>query len=301
MSAGHDPSAERPHDGNGRFPDPFAPSSTSPSTEPRTPGPGDQDLPWKATAERRDLWGPVQKPLEGKVHSPASRGVGRPRRSVLLGGLAAIATVVVGLGTALAGPLLVLGAAAGVGALTLGGSALVLNAPRRAPEPALLGETVPEGTRAVLERILEADATTRERVARLRPGARSTPSAALVLDDVESLLTRIDALVAAEQVQTLRPSAPEVTMLEGMASRYVPELIDAASDTLGFLQTFEGSARQEALDNLGSIDRQLNVLAEGVEQIERDIVGGVSRSLEVHSEFLRTRFADQHLNPIIDV
>ena len=90
-------------------------------------------------------------------------------------------------------------------------------------------------------------------------------------------------------------------MLEGMATRYVPELVDAASDTLGFLQTFEGSARQEALDNLGSIDRQLNVLAEGVEQIERDIVGGVSRSLEVHSEFLRTRFADQHLNPIIDV
>ena len=308
VSAGHDPSAERPHDGNGRFPDPFAPASPSPSTGPRTPAPGDQDLPWKATAERRDLWGPVQKPLEGKVHSPASRGVGRPRRSplvrvgapVLLGGLAAIATVVVGLGTALAGPLLVLGAAAGVGALTLGGSALVLNAPRRAPEPALLGETVPEGTRAVLERILEADATTRARVTRLRPQA-VVPAATEVLDDVESLLTRIDALVGSEQLQSLRPSSGEVTMLEGMASRYVPELIDAASDTLGFLQTFEGSARQEALDNLGSIDRQLNVLAEGVEQIERDIVGGVSRSLEVHSEFLRTRFADQHLNPIIDV
>ena len=308
MSAGHDPSAERPHDGNGRFPDPFAPASPSPSTGPRTPAPGDQDLPWKATAERRDLWGPVQKPLEGKVHSPASRGVGRPRRSplvrvgapVLLGGLAAIATVVVGLGTAFAGPLLVLGAAAGVGALTLGGSALVLNAPRREKDPALLGETVPEGTRAVLERILEADATTRARVTRLRPQAVA-PAATEVLDDVESLLTRIDALVGSEQLQSLRPSSGEVTMLEGMASRYVPELIDAASDTLGFLQTFEGSARQEALDNLGSIDRQLNVLAEGVEQIERDIVGGVSSSLEVHSEFLRTRFADQHLNPIIDV
>ncbi|NMA77011.1 MAG: hypothetical protein GX960_07130, partial [Actinomycetales bacterium] len=195
---------------------------------------------------------------------------------------------------------LVLGAAAGVGALTLGGSALVLNAPRRAKDPALLGETVPEGTRAVLERILEADATTRERLTRLRPQA-VVPAATEVLDDVQSLLTRIDALVGSEQLQSLRASSGEVTMLEGMASRYVPELVDAASDTLGFLQTFEGSARQEALDNLGSIDRQLNVLAEGVEQIERDIVGGVSRSLEVHSEFLRTRFADQHLNPIIDV
>src|SRR5699024_12884236 len=118
-------------------------------------------LPCRAPAGRRDLSGPVPKRLGGKVPPPASRGVGRPRRSplvrvgapVLLGGLAAIATVVVGLGTALAGPLLVLGAAAGVGALTLGGSALVLNAPRREKDPALLGETVPEGTRAVLERI----------------------------------------------------------------------------------------------------------------------------------------------------
>ena len=152
----------------------------------------------------------------------------------------------------------------------------------------------------MLTRILEADATTRERITQLRPQA-FVLAATEVLDDVQSLITRIDALVGSEQLQSLRPSAGEVTMLEGMATRYVPELVDAASDTLGFLQTFEGSAREEALENLESIDRQLHVLAEGVEQIESDIVGGVSRSLEVHSEFLRTRFADQHLNPIIDV
>src|SRR5699024_4191095 len=91
----------------------------------------------------------------------------------------------------------------------------------------VLDASVPDGTRAVLERILEADATTRVRVARLRPGARSSPSAALVLDDVESLLTRIDALVAAEQVQTLRPSAPEVTMLEGIAAPPLRALLSA--------------------------------------------------------------------------
>ena len=298
MSAERDPSAEEPTSGNSRFPDPFAPS------------PGDQDLPWKATAERRDLWGPVQEPLEGTVRSPASRAVGRPRRPplvrfgapVVLGGLAALAAAIVVLGTGLGGPLLALAAAAGLGAVTLGGVGIAVNAPRRGPgERPVLVASVPDGTRAVLERILEADATTRERVARLRPGARSTPSAALVLDDVESLLTRIDALVAAEQVQTLRPSAPEVTMLEGIAARYVPELVDAASDTIGFLQTFAGTARQEALTNLESVHRQLGVLGEGVEQIESDVVGGVSRSLEVHSEFLRTRFADQHVNPIIDV
>lgn len=335
MSAEHDPAADQPTSGTNRFPDPFAPDPSDPGgrgAEPyprsASPGPastsrshatptgagaaptapGDQDLPWKATAQRRDLWGPVQKPLEGKVRSPGPKSVGRPRRSpllrvgapLLLGGLAAVATVVVGLGAALAGPLLVLGAAAGIGAVTLGGSALVLNAPRRGQDAPLLGDSVPESTRAMLERILEADATTGDRITRLRPQA-FVPSATQVLDDVQSLLTRIDALVGSEQLQSLRPSSGEVTMLEGMATRYVPELVDAASDTLGFLQTFEGSAREEALGNLESIDAQLNVLAEGVEQIESDIVGGVSRSLEVHSEFLRTRFADQHLNPIIDV
>ena len=303
---------------NSRFPDPFAPASgdsDAPLDAALDPddslsfAPGDQDLPWKATAERRDLWGPLEKPLEGKVHSPRSKAIGRPRRSplvrfgapLLLGGLAAIATVVLGLGTAVAGPLLVLAAAAGIGVVTLGGSALVLNAPRRSEdERPVLDASVTGSTRTVLEQILQADAETRERSARLRPRA-TVPGATRVLDDVDSLVTRIDALVGSEQLQSLRPSAAEVTMLEGIATRYVPELVDAASDTLGFLQTFAGSARQEALDNLESIDQQLGVLAEGVEQIEGDIVGGVSRSLEVHSEFLRTRFADQHLNPIIDV
>ena len=328
MSAQHDPSAEPPTSGTNRFPDPFAPiPADSPASARAADGPteeaagqaaestparspGDQDLPWKATAERRDLWGPIEKPLQGKVHSPTSKAVGRPRRSplvrfgapVLLGGLAAVLTLAVGLGTGLAGPLLALAAAAGVGVVTLGGSGALLNAPRRDQgERPVLDASVPDGTRAVLEKILKADATTRERAAQLRPRAASTPAAVEVIDDVTTLVTRIDALVGSEQLQSQRPSSGEVTMLEGIACRYVPDLVDAASDTIGFLQTFEGSARQEALDNLESVDRQLNVLAEGVEQIESDIVGGVSRSLEVHSEFLRMRFADQHLNPIIDV
>lgn len=341
MSAGHDPSAEEPSSGNSRFPDPFAPPAPPPESGTRahrapaaqpfraqasptqstpahsaeraggTPAPGDQDLPWKATAERRDLWGPVQKPLEGTVRSPSSKAVGRPRRRsplvrfgapVLLGGFAAVLTLVVGLGTGLAGPLLALAAAAGVGVVTLGGSGALLNAPRRDPgERPVLDASASEGTRAMLEKILAADASTRERIAQLQPQARSTAPAATVLEDVESLVTRIDALVGTEQLQSQRPSAAEVTMLEGIACRYVPDLVDAAADTIGFLRTFEGSARQEALENLESVDRQLNVLAEGVEQIEGDLVGGVSRSLEVHAEFLRARFADQHLNPIIDV
>ena len=318
MSAEHDPSAEPPTSGTNRFPDPFAPVPTAPSgssphdTDTGTPSvaPGDRDLPWKATAERRDLWGPVEEPLQGTIHSPASRAVGPPRRSallrfgapVVLGGLAALAALVVVLGTGLGGPLLALAAAAGVGVVTLGGVGVAANRPLPAPEARpVLDASIPDSTRAVLEKILRADATTRGRIAQLGAEARSTPSAADVIADVDSLVTRIDALVGTEHLQSLRPSSGEVTMLEGIACRYVPDLVDAADDTIGFLRTVEGTARQEALENLVSVSRQLHVLAEGVEQIETDLVGGVSRSLEVHAEFLRTRFADQHLDPIIDV
>jgi hypothetical protein len=315
------PSADGPSSGSNRLPDSPAPDSppssapesgpsarTEPSASPE-PAPGDRDLPWKATAERRDLWGPRETALEGTVHGPASREVSLPRPSwllrlgapVALGALAGLATLIVVLGTGLGGPLLALGAGAGVGVLALGGVGVAVNRPRSAPaDRPVLEASVPDGTREVLERILSADEATRARVQELRPQASAAP-AAEVLDHVGTLLTRIDALVGSEQLQSMRPSAGEVTMLEGIATRYVPDLVDAAADVLGFLRTFAGSAREEALANLASIDRQLEVLAEGVERIESDLVGGVSHSLEVHSEFLRTRFADQHLDPIIDV
>ncbi|WP_114853130.1 hypothetical protein [Brachybacterium sp. YJGR34] len=330
MSDGHDPSADRPTSGNSRFPDPFAPEPPSPGDSP--PGataagptdapvagqapppasPGDQDLPWKATAERRDLWGPRETPLEGAVHRPAGLDVTRSGTSgrglavllgvpLLLGGLAGAATLLLVLGTGLAGPLLALMAAAGVGVVAAGGSGAALRVLRRAPAqaPVLAGE-VTGSTRETLERILRADEVTRQRVAELRPRA-SNASATRVLDEATALVTRIDALVGSEQLQSMRSSSGEIMMLEGMASRYLPELLDAAEDILGFLQTFAGTAREEALENLDRVIEQIAVLAEGVEQIETDIVGGVSRSLDVHSEFLRARFADHHVDPMIDV
>ncbi|HLS73548.1 MAG TPA: hypothetical protein VK046_07250 [Actinomycetaceae bacterium] len=239
---------------------------------------------------------------------PTTASVGRPRSPVvsfglpiLVGGLVGVGALVLGLGAALAAPLLVAGGALGAGVLAAGGSGLVLRATRPAP-PALLAADadIAESTQQMLENVLQATAATRTRTARLRTRA-SEPAAALALEHVESLLLRIDALVGSEAIQSLRPYAGEVTMLEGMATRYLPELVDAAEDTIGFLATFRGSARQEALDNLTGIDDQLTVLGEGLERIEHDVVAGVSRSLEVHSEFLRSRFADQHLSPMIDI
>lgn len=297
MTDGNESSAHRPASGDGTSPHPVAP--------------GDQDLPWKATTERRDLWGPVERPLEGKVHSPSTSTSlsRRGRRSplvtfgvpALVGGLLGVGTLVLGLGAALAAPLLVAGGAAGVGVLAAGGSGLLLRATRPSPSALLEADgDIAEPTQQMLEQILQATSATRTRTATLRTAA-SEPAAGLALEHVESLLRRIDALVGSETIQSLRPYAGEVTMLEGMATRYLPELVDATEDTIGFLATFQGSARQEALDNLTGIDEQLTVLGEGLERIEGDVVAGVYRSLEVHSEFLRTRFADQHLSPLIDI
>lgn len=295
MTDGNDPSAQRPTKGGATSPDPIAP--------------GDRDLPWKATAERRDLWGPIEKPLEGTVHSPASRELARSRRRplvsfgvpLLVGGLAGLGSLAVGLATALAAPVILAGAALGIGVIAAGGSGLALRAGSRAEHPQLTAAaTIPGSTLEILEQILRSTADLRSRTAALRPRA-SDPAAALVLDDIDALLGRIDALTATETIQAQRRSAGELTMLEGMATRYLPNLVGAADDTIGFLATFSGGAREEALANLENIDRQLGVLGEGLERIEKDIVKGVSRDLEVHAEFLRTRFADHHLNPIIDV
>lgn len=328
MSDGNGEPAQRPSTGDDASPDPVAPeNATAPrdatprdATAPKdaTPrdaassgdpvAPGDVDLPWKATPERRNLWGPIEKSLEGTVHDPASGAVGRRRSGlfslgvpILAGGLVGAACLVVGLGTAILGPLGALGIAAGAGLLAAGGSGVAVRALRSPQTPQVTAGTEgPQGTAEMLEKVRSATAETRERTRGLRRRA-SEPTVGLTLEHVETLLRRIDALADSEQLRAQRPYEGEVTMLEGMATRYLPELVDAAADIIGFLETFAGSARQEALENLEGIDRQLAVLGDGLEQIESDLVAGVSRSLEVHAEFLRTRFADQHLNPIIDV
>lgn len=300
MNDGNDPSAQRPTTGDSTSPDPVAP---------RDVAPGDVDLPWKATAERRNLWGPVEKPLEGTVHGPASSAVERPRRPFLLsvglpmltGGLVGVACLVLGLGTAIVGPLAALGIAVGAGVIAAGGSGAAVRALRPAdPPPPTIEGGVSETTARMLEEISGATSALRRRTTELRRGA-TDPQVGLVLEHVEGLLRRIDAVAGSETIRTQRPYEGEVTMLDGMATRYLPELVDSAEDLGGFLATFRGEARKEALDNLGDIDQQLTVLGEGLEQIESGIVAGVSRSLDVHAEFLRARFADQHVNPIIDV
>lgn len=198
-----------------------------------------------------------------------------------------------------AGLLAPLAAGLGIGIVVGGGTGLLLR--NRRPRPVRLDRAageMPGGTRPLLEKIVRSTKHEQRRLARMR---RRTPGpvVAPVLHRAESLLHRVNSLVDSAALQSRRPSDDDVLMLEGMADRYVPDLVGALEDTIGFLTPVAGEAQEQALANLGSIDRQLLALGEEVDRIEGDIVTGVTRSLDVHSEFLRRHLPDQDRNPLV--
>lgn len=132
-----------------------------------------------------------------------------------------------------------------------------------------------------------------------RYGGGSRP--AEVLDQLAGILTRIDGLAQTEAVQERDPSDGDLLMLEGIACRYIPELMDAVDDTFDFLAKFSGGALKDVQNNLETIHSEFGVMSETLEQLEQDVVRGVSHSLEVHSEFLRRRLKASDSPSIIDI
>ncbi|MCL6422330.1 hypothetical protein Bequi_02845 [Brachybacterium sp. JHP9] len=280
--------------------------------------PGDQPLPWKATDESRGHWGPQgeaaragsssrslagsgSRALVGTIEEPTSGpgvlGVGVP---IVSGGLAALTSLVLGLGNVFAGPIDTAVVAVAVGSAMASGTALVMRAlrPKRSALVAS-AESITEQTRAALEQVLQNVTDARERVRTLR-GASPDPVAAPVLQDADALLVRIAALVNTEGIQQREPFDGDVIILGEMSERWIPDLLDSASDNLRFLASFAGTARSEAIANLETVRRELRSLSEGLEAIERDIVKSGTRELEVHSEFLRRRLATEGPDPIFD-
>src|SRR5699024_1310233 len=123
----------------------------------------------------------------------------------------------------------------GIGIVVGGGTGLLLR--NRRPGPVRLGRAageMPGGTRALLEKIVRSTKHQRRRLAGMRRRAPG-PVVAPVLDRAESLLHRVNALVGSASLQSRRPCDDDMLMLEGMADRYVPDLVGALEDTIGFL------------------------------------------------------------------
>ena len=290
-------------------------STRKPSPQRRTPGLGAASSRPGATSRpglrapappAPGSWAAGTAPLEGTVHAPRSRAVSVPRRRgrwltvgvpvVLAGAFGIGSFMVLGVsnlvgGAGLLTPFL---AALGIAAVVGGGSGFLLR--NRRPKPVRLGRTAEEvsaGTRAMLEKIVKDSAHGRRRIHRMRRTVHGATERHL-LDRSETLLLRVDALLSTAALQSRRASDPDVMLLEGMTERYVPELVGALEGTVGFLGgTSTQDTRARASENLQRIDEQLAVLDGRLDRLEREIVTGVSRSLDVHSEFLRARFAEQ--------
>lgn len=271
-------------------------------------------LPRAQAPQRPAPWAPGQQPLVGKVHAPLSKAVvpRRRRGRWLTHGVPTVLAGVFGLGSFLtlgvsslvggAGLLAPLLAGLGIAVVVGGGSAFLLR--NRGPRPVRLGRDgateIPTGTRTMLEKIVKDSRQQRRRLQRMQRRARGS-AVSQILHRAETLLARIDALLGSAAIQSRRASDGDVMLLEGMADRYVPELVDALEDTVGFLApTTTEDARARAIENLHSIDEQLVVLGESIDRVENDIIAGVTRSLDVHSEFLRARFSDSASDPFID-
>ena len=277
----------------------------------RAGAPAGAALPWKASAQQRP-GGPGTHPREGKILAPRSKAMTPPRQRgrwltvgvpSVLGGMFGISSfIVLGVssligGAGLVAPLL---AGLGIGVVVGGGSAFLLR--NRRPQPARVnaaGTEMPVGTRTMLEKIVKSTTRQRRRLARVRR-KRPDPAVKPVLNRADALLQRINSLMGSTTLQSRRPSDADVMVLEGMATRYIPDLVSALEDTVVFLAPSTGGARDKAFANLDSIDQQLAVLGEDIERIEDDVVAGVTRSLDVHSEFLKNRLAAQHRSPLID-
>lgn len=226
---------------------------------------------------------------------PRRRGrwltLGVPVTAGLLLGIGSFLTLgvasLIGGGTLLA-PLL-----SGLGVGVLVGGALGLALRNRRPAPVRLqdsGVAMPEGTLPALEGIVRTTRRRRRDLQRVRRHVRDR-SVRPVLRRAETLLLRIDALVASPALQSRRPWDDDVLLLEGMAERYVPDLVRATEGNAGFLTAPGDGPRQTALANLRSIDAQLDALAMRLDEVEGRLVSGVTRELDVHAEFLRVRLA----------
>ena len=286
------PSSQRRTSRPGAMPSRPGPSARPGLRAPAPPAPGS--------------WAAGTAPLEGTVHAPRSRAVSVPRRRgrwltvgvpvVLAGGFGIASFMVLGVSSLVggAGLLTPFLAALGIAAVVGGGSGFLLR--NRRPRPARLARTaedVSAGTRAMLEKIVKDSAQGRRRIHRMRRTVHG-PTERHLLDRAETLLLRVDALLSTAALQSRRASDPDVMLLEGMTERYVPELVSALEGTVGFLgEASTEDTRARAAANLQRIDEQLAVLDGRLDRLENQIVTGVSRSLDVHSEFLRTRFAEQ--------
>lgn len=216
---------------------------------------------------------------------------------ILTGAISAVA----GLGNTLGGSIGVTVVALGAGVIMFVGVRVLMSAVT--PAPALLVPTsanINEQTSALLERVLQQTSENREKLDSWMTRTGEAGRTYDVVMQARGLTTRIETLAQSDVIQGRDPYDGTLAMLDGIATRYLPELMENLDDTIDFINKFSGQAQQDALANLSAVSEQLGSLGEALEKVERDIVKGTTHSLDVHAEFLRQRLAQGSTSPIID-
>ncbi|MGO2111112.1 MAG: hypothetical protein ACTH31_05815 [Pseudoclavibacter sp.] len=94
----------------------------------------------------------------------------------------------------------------------------------------------------------------------------------------------------------------DVQTLYRLATDYLPTLVNLAIENDRMHASFRGSGARESVEqNVAALDEQSAILREALEQIEQDVVRGVSRDAAQHSAFLHSRFAQARTPAILDL
>lgn len=255
---------------------------------------------------------PSPGPFTAPSFRPGSSAVRRARRRgrwltrgvpIVVGGLSGIgAFMVLGVASLIggAGILSPLIGGLAVGAVVGGGLWLLLR--NRAPQKVRLTDLpeLSETTRTMLVGIAKSSARTQKQVAAVRRRTR-LKALAPSLNRSELMLQRVSALLGSPALASRHASDDAVMTLEGMAERYIPELLASLEATAPALSSTDEGIRQRAHANLLSIERQLAVLDGQLDRLDAELAQGVTRSLDVHAEFLTQRFPDQQVHQLRDV
>lgn len=227
------------------------------------------------------------------------RSGARPRKKNGLLGLGVGAGVALAAGAGLVFGLGFAPIVGGVIALVLGGGAGLMLSPL-APKPLRLDGPPPTTVTGLLDQSDQSAAVMWDTMRRLtsRPLWDGSP-----LDErIAHMLDSIRTLSATPALRSRGSIDGDVQMLHVIATDYLPTIVNLAIENDRMHSTFSGrSSRAQVEQNIRGLEEQASILAEGLDQIETDVVKGATRSIREHEAFLRSRFERFGSDSVLDL
>ena len=216
-----------------------------------------------------------------------------------------LVTVLTGLGTAVAvglGLTFLLGVAPAVSGalgLVMGGGMALMTRPgaARKIEAVQIAPTTTDG-------MLDACASRADEMQRQmgRLTSRQLWAGSKLDERIGEMLDGIRNLAQTPAVRGRATADGDVQTLYLLATDYLPTLVNLAIENDRMHSTFRGAgSRKGIVDNVQALDEQSAILGEALDQIEQDVVRGVSRDAAQHAAFLASRFEQARSGSLLDL